>query len=186
MRTRLVRLGIAVLNTALLSGCSPFYGWPNFPEERFRAYAPYEEGQLVMFLSEEGDTVTAKVTDVQYDFTQVTQRGITSYGQEAAILRTIVEIESMVIDVELSAYYRKDFEAFVGCHEQTVCDGLNMSYEDGVENIDEFETLLRETIELTGTMGTDESDKKECKCIMVIGRGVTSFTVGGDTWQLVE
>ena len=141
---------------------------------------------MVMFLSEEGDTVTAKVTDVQYDFTQVTQRGVTSYGQEAAILHTMVETENMTIVIELSAYYRKDFKAFVGCHEQTACNGLTMSYEDGVENIDEFETLLRETIELTGTIGTDESSKKECKCIMVIGHGITLFTVDGETWQLVE
>ena len=179
---RRIKLLAAMCAAALaFTACEtpPVWNWPDFPEERFKAYLPYEEVEEVRFVSERGDSVTWSITEVEYYYEEpCADRRTDCYGNENVFLCVKMTTEDELMVCSLNSTYRRDLSYGVGIGygpseygETLLCGGAG-----AVDKIRNFDRLL------TDTLKCDEVGD----CVIVNGEGLVEYTLDGVKWRTAE
>ena len=172
---RRIMLLAAMCAAALaFSSCEtpPVWSWPDFPEERFKAYLPYEEGETVRFVSDTGDSTTWSISAVEYYYEEPCGEIFAAcYGNESVIFLVSFENRQEQMRCDLLSSYRNYFSYGIGYGDTLLCAGAG-----DVSKIRDFDKLL------TDTLRCDEVGD----CVIVNGEGLAEYTMDEVRWRAAE
>jgi hypothetical protein len=170
---------IAILVGLMLSACSPYLEWPNFPERRFKGYAPYKrQSDRIKFYSDKNDTINLFVVDTYYRLIQDQSFGSGSYGWEIASLGAWLHQDSIILSYGFSAENRTLFSASWQLKIRDKDHAFGNYENKNTGDKEDFLDLLTDTITMTNNYGE--------YCIIVNGKGLIEYSVDGTVWKLIE
>ena len=171
----------------------PVWNWPDFPEERFKAYLPYEEveevrfvsylpyeeGETVRFVSDTGDSTTWSISAVEYYYEEPCGEIFAAcYGNESVIFLVSFENGQEQMRCDLLSSYRNYFSYGIGYGDTLLCAGAGdvSKIRGDVSKIRDFDKLL------TDTLRCDEVGD----CVIVNGEGLAEYTMDEVRWRAAE
>ena len=173
---------IVSISVLTLISCDPFYGWPEFPEERFASYAPYEKQDSISFQNQKGEYLNL-TTSFFYYIEQDDQFGSKNYGCEEFRLYCLMTNESFSIDYHIGEFIsngkrnRINAIANIQYNEQNI--PLGTQYLEVINTADFEKVCLPDTIKTTDPTTNNYS-------IIVSGKGLIEFSFDGEVWTLIE
>ena len=180
MKTKNLFLTLIVSALTLIS-CDPFYGWPEFPEERFASYAPYERQDSISFQNQKGEYLSLTI-DFYHYIEQYDQFGSKNYGCEMFDLYCFMTNESFSIDYHIGAWVsdqRDEINAIAHIYYNEQNIPLGTQYIEA-KNATDFETVC-----LPDTFKTTDPNTNNYS-IIVSGKGLVEFSFDEEIWTLVE
>ena len=181
MKTKNLFLTLIVSALTLIS-CDPFYGWSEFPEERFTSYAPYEKQENISFQNSKGEHLNL-ATSFGYYIERDDQFGSKNYGCEEFRLHCKMTNESFSIEYLIGAFItdskRDEIEAYACIHHNEQDIPLGTQYIEA-KNATDFETVC-----LPDTFKTTDPNTNNYS-IIVSGKGLVEFSFDEEIWTLVE
>lgn len=181
MKTKNLFLTLIVAALTLIS-CDPFYGWSEFPEERFTSYAPYEKQENISFQNSKGELLNL-ATSFGYYIERDDQFGSKNYGCEEFMLHCKMTNESFSLEYLIGAFItdskRDEIEAYANIQYNEQNIPLGTQYIEA-KNATDFETVC-----LPDTFKTTDPNTNNYS-IIVSGKGLVEFSFNGEIWTLVE
>lgn len=162
--------------------CDPFDGWPEFPEERFASYAPYEKQENISFKNQKEEYLNL-ATSFYWYIERDDQFGSKNYGCEEFMLHCKMTNESFSLEYLIGAFItdskRDEIEAYANIQYNEQNIPLGTQYIEA-KNATDFETVC-----LPDTFKTTDPNTNNYS-IIVSGKGLVEFSFNGEIWTLVE
>lgn len=170
-----------LLSALTLMSCDPFYGWTEFPKERFESYAPYEKQGIISFQNQKGEYLSL-TTEFSCYAEQYDEFGSKNYGSEEFMLHCVMTNESFALDYKIGSFLsgkRDKISAIANIHYNEQNIPLGTQYFE-VKNAADFEKIC-----LPDTFKTIDPNTNNYS-IIASGKGLIEFSFNNELWTLVE
>lgn len=181
MKTIYTYITSIIIILLTLISCDPFYGWPEFPEERLKSYIPYNKQDSISFKNHKGKYLNVIIENNNVYWEQCNDWGYRRYGSETFHAFCIIKNDSIKIhyDIGNEVGQRDGINAYTNIfYNEQIFDLGNQYFK--VNNKDDFEKIcLPDTFKTTDPTTNNYS-------IIVSGKGLIEFSFNEEIWTLVE